>query len=224
MGSLGIFAAVAVREGGADDQAGPLIVEALVDASYPVPLSRSEVDDAVGSLIGAGLIAGSRIMPKPDRCGPRPLEADCPRMKEAGMQKRLASVIGSNSSGASPSGWACPDGTWAEAERLTRFGRLERVRARLEILEGLIQAIDQWDLLSGLVASAADRHAAVEALRQSPLGMTEVQAHHVLDMRVTSRTIAGRAGIKKRHKLCGAKPHNSIPEGWTPDRRLGRDR
>ena len=196
MGSLGIFAAVAVREGRADDQAGPLIVEALVDASYPVPLSRSEVDDAVGSLIGAGLIRAQGSCLSLTGVG-RDLWKQIARMKEAGMQKRLAAVIGSNSSGASPSGWACPDATWAEAERLTRFGRLERVRARLEILEGLIQAIDHWDLLSGLVASAADRHAAVEALRQSPLGMTEVQAHHVLDMRVTSQTIAGHAAIQE---------------------------
>jgi hypothetical protein len=199
-----IFASVASREGPGGIQGGPSIAEAVVDPSYPEPVSRSELDNALGGLIDAGLIEATNAGLSLTSQG-RSLWKRMARMKEAGMQRRLAEVVTLRPATGVQSGWTCPDDDWAEAERLVRSDRLRRVRGRLEILKGLIRAIEQWEVLSQVVADAADREAAVEALERSPLSLSEIQAHHVLDMPISRRTVRGRAVLQEEADVLQAQ-------------------
>jgi DNA gyrase/topoisomerase IV subunit A len=55
---------------------------------------------------------------------------------------------------------------------------------KIEILAGLLVALDNWAEVGRLVTSANDQRQAVERLAQSDLGLTETQAQFVLDLNV----------------------------------------
>ncbi len=61
-------------------------------------------------------------------------------------------------------------------------------RNRLHILEGLIRAIEDYDQVYAAVRGCPDAASAFEALTGFPLNFSEIQAKHVLELRVTSLT------------------------------------
>src|SRR5207237_9836635 len=70
--------------------------------------------------------------------------------------------------------------------RRTRYD-LARAEERAHILEGLRKAIDQLDLVIRLIRQADDPEAARQALVRR-LELTEIQARHILDMRLQRLT------------------------------------
>ena len=70
--------------------------------------------------------------------------------------------------------------------------QLERLRARLEIIDGLLLALERWPEVSNLVYECEDRSAARQALGEAPFLLSEVQAEHILDMPLGRRTVLGR--------------------------------
>jgi DNA gyrase/topoisomerase IV subunit A len=68
----------------------------------------------------------------------------------------------------------------------------DAIRARLEIVDGLLWALDNFDAISGVVAQANDSADALRILTCDPFPLSEVQAHHILDMSLRRRTKLSR--------------------------------
>jgi DNA gyrase subunit A len=75
--------------------------------------------------------------------------------------------------------------------------RLERARARLHIVEGLVKALDMIDAVVKAIRSSKDRSAARDALMGKQFGFTEIQANHILDMTLARLTQLGREELAK---------------------------
>jgi DNA gyrase subunit A len=82
--------------------------------------------------------------------------------------------------------------------RRTRYD-LARAEERAHILEGLRKAIDQLDLVIQLIRQAENPEAARDALMRQ-LELTEVQARHILDMRLQRLTQLERHKIVEEHE------------------------
>jgi DNA gyrase subunit A len=78
--------------------------------------------------------------------------------------------------------------------------RLERARARLHIVEGLLRALDKIDAIIKLIRGSADREAARQGLMAKPFGFTEIQANHILDMTLARLTRLGRKELDDERK------------------------
>jgi ATP-dependent Clp protease ATP-binding subunit ClpA len=61
-------------------------------------------------------------------------------------------------------------------------------RNRLHILEGVIRAIEEYDHVQHAVRACPDAASAFQALTEFPFRFSEIQAKHVLELRVTSLT------------------------------------
>jgi DNA gyrase/topoisomerase IV subunit A len=68
----------------------------------------------------------------------------------------------------------------------------DAIVARLEIVDGLLWALDNFDAISGVVARADDSAEALRNLTCDPFPLSEVQAHHILDMTLRRRTKLSR--------------------------------
>ena len=73
----------------------------------------------------------------------------------------------------------------------------EKVAQKLHLLEGIQTALDNWDEVSARIYSAEDRKAAVEALGQSPVSLTDFQAYMVVDTPLSQRTQEGRRQLQE---------------------------
>ncbi len=82
--------------------------------------------------------------------------------------------------------------------RRTKYD-LARAEERAHILEGLRKAIDQLDLVIRLIRQAENPEAAKDALMRQ-LELTEVQARHILDMRLQRLTQLERHKIVEEHE------------------------
>lgn len=70
----------------------------------------------------------------------------------------------------------------------------DKADERLHIIEGLLAALDRMSEVDRLV-SAAEGRAEARAALAAGLGLTDVQANHVLDMTVARRTAGARADL-----------------------------
>jgi DNA gyrase subunit A len=82
--------------------------------------------------------------------------------------------------------------------RRTRYD-LARAEERAHILEGLRKALDQLDLVIRLIRQAENPDAAKEALIRR-LDLSEIQARHILDMRLQRLTQLERHKIVEEHE------------------------
>ena len=73
----------------------------------------------------------------------------------------------------------------------------ERLAARLHIVDGLLVGLDRIDEINSVVRSSADRTAAVTALAAAPFHLSEVQAQHVLDIRIAQQTAGSRFSLEE---------------------------
>jgi len=80
--------------------------------------------------------------------------------------------------------------------RRTQY-RLERAKARLHIVEGLVKALDMIDAVVKAIRASKDRAAARDALMAKRFGFTEIQANHILDMTLARLTQLGRDELAK---------------------------
>ena len=82
---------------------------------------------------------------------------------------------------------------------------IEQALARLEMLEGLCRAFDNWEEVSSRVSQSEDLGEAIATLRQPPLCLTEIQARTVLDSRQSRRTVQERRKIEQELDAVRAK-------------------
>jgi DNA gyrase subunit A len=74
--------------------------------------------------------------------------------------------------------------------------RLDKALARAHIVEGLIRALDVIDEIIALIRASEDRAAARDGLMAEPFSFTEVQANHILDMRLGQLTRLSRIDLE----------------------------
>ena len=77
-----------------------------------------------------------------------------------------------------------------QVEVITRRSnyRLKKAQDRAHIVEGLLKALGQIDAIIALIRGSDDRAAARAGLMAKPFEFTEVQAEHILDMRLSQLT------------------------------------
>ena len=74
---------------------------------------------------------------------------------------------------------------------------LQKARDRAHIVEGLIKALDMIDAIIAAIRASEDRQAAIAALQAEPFVFTDVQATHIVDMRLSQLTRLGRANLEE---------------------------
>ncbi len=75
--------------------------------------------------------------------------------------------------------------------------RLGKARARAHIVEGLIKALDLIDAIIAAIRASDDRQAAIAVLQAAPFEFSEIQATHIVDMRLSQLTRLGRANLEE---------------------------
>jgi DNA gyrase subunit A len=85
-----------------------------------------------------------------------------------------------------------------QVEVITRRSefRLRKRRDRAHIVEGLLKALDMIDAIIALIRGSDDRGAARTGLMAAPFEFTEVQATHILDMRLGQLTRLSRQELQ----------------------------
>ena len=66
--------------------------------------------------------------------------------------------------------------------------RLRKAQDRAHIVEGLLKAVDVIDQVIALIRGSEDRAAARDGLMAAPFEFTDVQAEHILDLRLGQLT------------------------------------
>ena len=75
--------------------------------------------------------------------------------------------------------------------------RLRRARDRAHIVEGLIKALDMIDAIVAAIRASEDRQSAIGTLQEERFGFSEVQATHIVDMRLSQLTRLGRTNLEE---------------------------
>ena len=75
--------------------------------------------------------------------------------------------------------------------------RLQKARDRAHIVEGLIKALDMIDAIIAAIRASEDRQAAISTLQAERFGFSDVQATHIVDMRLSQLTRLGRANLEE---------------------------
>jgi DNA gyrase subunit A len=78
--------------------------------------------------------------------------------------------------------------------------RLERAERRAHIVEGLLKALGMIDKIIAAIRQSANRSAAKDALMAKPFEFSEVQAEHILDMRLHQLTRLGKDELDEEMK------------------------
>jgi DNA gyrase subunit A len=74
---------------------------------------------------------------------------------------------------------------------------LRRARERAHIVEGLIKALDMIDAIIAAIRASEDRQGAIAALQAAPFEFSDIQATHIVDMRLSQLTRLGRANLEE---------------------------
>ena len=101
--------------------------------------------------------------------------------------------------------WATSEKAWSDAQVLFLARHRSRMTARLEVLDGILRALDNWHFVSSLIGAAADRYAAVAALQGFPFVFSRVQANQIVDMRLIQRTALGRLSLAEERDAIRAQ-------------------
>jgi DNA gyrase subunit A len=74
---------------------------------------------------------------------------------------------------------------------------LKKARDRAHIVEGLIKALDMIDAIIAAIRASDDRPAAIVTLQADPFLFSDVQATHIVDMRLSQLTRLGRSNLEE---------------------------
>jgi len=74
---------------------------------------------------------------------------------------------------------------------------LKKARERAHIVEGLIKALDMIDAIIAAIRASEDRQTAITTLQAEPFAFSDVQATHIVDMRLSQLTRLGRANLEE---------------------------
>jgi DNA gyrase/topoisomerase IV subunit A len=64
-------------------------------------------------------------------------------------------------------------------------------KTRLDVLDGVLDALGRMDEINAVVRGCADRVTATETLMAGPFRYPEFVAHHILDLMVGRQTVEG---------------------------------
>ena len=168
------------------DMIGDLLT---VDAS----LTKPDIEDALNSLFSAKLAQVIDGTPDVTAKGLDVLgqlrrqrtEAGQARVMEAALPKRR--VAGA---------FKIPDDLWALALQNAAAWERSKLRTRLEIVEGLLLALDKIGEVNAVIQEAMTRRDAVIEL-EALMGFTEIQVNHVLDMTLGRQTAESRRVLEE---------------------------
>lgn len=179
-------------------------VLAHVVAYGPSPPNLDEVEEAVNTLVNAGLLSlgaeGFAVTVQ----GRGLLQSVRRLHKEPKRQARLQAELAGIPTGEPGAAWRLGDEEWLSVLRQHKLGKQNAIEARKEIVDGLLHALDRMDEINAVVRAAPDRRTAVSLLTRAPFPFTEAQAHHLLDMTVGQQTVEARASLEAdRARLVG---------------------
>jgi DNA gyrase subunit A len=80
--------------------------------------------------------------------------------------------------------------------RRTQF-LLRKAQDRAHIVEGLLKALDMIDAIIAAIRASADRQSAIATLQAEPFLFSEIQATHIVDMRLSALTRLGRSNLEE---------------------------
>jgi DNA gyrase subunit A len=80
--------------------------------------------------------------------------------------------------------------------RRTQF-LLRKAQDRAHIVEGLLKALDMIDAIISAIRASADRQSAIATLQAEPFTFSEIQATHIVDMRLSALTRLGRSNLEE---------------------------
>lgn len=192
-----------------------VIAEVSINSPDGALVDREKLDGAVTLLLRANLI-------EPERDGLRfTAEGDhfwrrISRLPPSGMKKWIREALDAYSRGEELE-WTTSEKAWSDAQVLFLDLQRSRMVARLEVLDGLLGALENWHFVSTLVGLAADRSAAVAALQAPPLLFSKIQAQQVLDMGLSHRTALGRLSLAEERDAIRAELDRQSDEE-PPDR------
>ncbi len=180
--------------------------QGIVVTELPYMVGPEKVVNRVNELVANDKLAGRRRRQEPLRPHDRPADPDrlqARRQPRGGARpsctarRPLEETFGINNvvlvERRPPDARACTtcagttSTTGSTSWCAARSYRLERARARLHIVEGLVIALDNIDLVVAIIRGSADVAEARERLC-AELALSEIQATHILDMQLRRLT------------------------------------
>lgn len=192
-----------------------VVAEVSIDSPEGGLVDREKVDRAVTLLVRSGLVEGDGKALRLTAEG-HGFWRRISHLQTSGMKKWIREAIDAYSRG-EETRWAISDEAWSDAQVIYLEVQRLRMTARLEVLEGYLKALENWHFVSTLLGTAADRSAALAALRGFPLRLTEAQATHVIDMRLSQRTALGRLSLAEERDAIRAELHELVREETLPE-------
>jgi hypothetical protein len=193
---------------GSSGSGGPgLVSEIVADVSIDSPegalVDRKKLDHAVTRLARSRLIEaeGDRLTLK--------AEGDhfwrrISHLPPSAMKKWIREAVDVYSRGEVLQ-WEISEKAWSDAQVLFLARHRTRMTVRLEVLNGLLTALENWHFVSSLIGAAADRDAAVAALHGGPFFFTKVQATKIVEIRASQRTALGRLSLAEERDAIRAE-------------------
>jgi len=203
--AVAVFRSVAERSSGSDRPG--LVSEIIAEVSIASPegalVDRGKLDDAVTLLARSHLIEaeGDRLTLTAEGDHFWRRVSHLPR---SGAKKWIREAVDIYSRGEALR-WAISEKAWSDAQVLFLARHRTRITARLEILDGLLTALENWHFVSSLFGAAGDRDAAVAALQGAPFSFTKAQATQIVDMRISQRTALGRLSLAEERDAIRAE-------------------
>ena len=202
---MAVFRSVAERSSGSERPG--LVSEIIAEVSIASPegalVDRGKLDDAVTLLARSHLIEaeGDRLTLTAEGDHFWRRVSHLPR---SGAKKWIREAVDIYSRGEALR-WAISEKAWSDAQVVFLARHRTRITARLEILDGLLTALENWHFVSSLFGAAGDRDAAVAALQGAPFSFTKAQATQIVDMRISQRTALGRLSLAEERDAIRAE-------------------
>ena len=218
---MAVFRSVAARTSGSGE---PIAVsEIIADVSIESPegalVDRKNLDDAVTLLVRSRIVESEGDSLELTAEGNH-FWGRIAHLRPSGMKKWIRDAVDTYSRGEDLR-WATSEKAWSDAQDLFLARHRSRMTARLEVLDGILRALENWHFVSSLIGAAADRYGAVAALQGFPFLFSKVQANQIVEMRLTQRTALGRLSLAEERDAIRAALEE-LPDELTRDE-LPRD-
>lgn len=203
--AVAVFRTLASRSSSSDGS-GPvseLIAEVSIGSPEGALVDRGRFESAVTLLVTSKLVepAGEslRLTAEGDQFWRK-----VAHLEPAGMKKWIREAVDCYSRGGEAR-WEASEETWSNAQVRFLESHRTRITRRLEILDGLLAAIENWHFVSTTVGGAEDRSAAIAALQGTPLLFSKLQAQEVVEMRLSQRSVLGRLSLAEERDAIRAE-------------------
>jgi hypothetical protein len=180
-----------------------VIAEVSMGSPEGALVEREKFDQAVTLVVRTGFVEAEgdtlRLTPDGEQFWRR-----VSHLEASGMKKWIRDAVGVYSRG-SDLQHETSDAAWDDGRLVFLECHRQQIAARLEVLDGLLGAIDNWHFVSTLISSAGDRSAAIAALQGSPYQFSKTQAREIIEMRMSQRTALGRLSLSEERDAIRAE-------------------